>query len=302
MRLHDNSEAFEALVALASDFYKIDTALVEKDYYVTLMLRELVSRVPGLLFKGGTSLSKCYGIIDRFSEDIDLTLEDNCRSQRYRKMMKLEIVDACKALGLRLLNLDDTGSKKNYNCYEIEYPIHHFSSGIKPLLLVETTYTTSAYPSEIRLATSMLYNYLKETGNETAIEKYELIPFDIRVQSLERTLVDKVFALCDYVISGRTERNSRHIYDLSRLLTRVKPDDTLRELVIETRLDRRGHPACLSAAEGVNVQKLLSDIVGSGVYRDDYETVTSMMLYRHLPYDEAIKAVETIIESGVFED
>ena len=50
-------------------------AIIEKDYYVTLVLRELAKQVPNLLFKGGTSLSKCYKIIDRFSEDIDITLD-----------------------------------------------------------------------------------------------------------------------------------------------------------------------------------------------------------------------------------
>ena len=46
-------------------------AIIEKDYYVTLVLCELAKQVPDLLFKGGTSLSKCHKIIDRFSEDID---------------------------------------------------------------------------------------------------------------------------------------------------------------------------------------------------------------------------------------
>lgn len=45
---------------------------MEKDYYLTLFLKSLVARQRGIVFKGGTSLSKCHKVIDRFSEDIDL--------------------------------------------------------------------------------------------------------------------------------------------------------------------------------------------------------------------------------------
>lgn len=81
MKLYNDKETFSELVEIASDYYKIDPAFVEKDYFVTLLLKELAARVPNLLFKGGTSLSKCYRVIDRFSEDIDLTLDENYQTQ-----------------------------------------------------------------------------------------------------------------------------------------------------------------------------------------------------------------------------
>lgn len=96
MNLHNNKESFDALIELISDFYKIDPSLVEKDYYVTLILKELAARIPNLVFKGGTSLSKCYKIIDRFSEDIDLTLDGDHQSQGQKRQMKKEILEACE--------------------------------------------------------------------------------------------------------------------------------------------------------------------------------------------------------------
>lgn len=54
----------------------------------------------------------------------------------------------------------------------------------------------------------------KEIGDEAAIEEYEMKPFEIRVQTLDRNLVDKVFALCDYAVSNNTTGYSRLIYDL----------------------------------------------------------------------------------------
>lgn len=301
MNLHNNKESFNALIALISDYYKVDPAFVEKDYYVTLLLKELATRVPNLLFKGGTSLSKCHKIIDRFSEDIDLTLDENHQTQREKKQMKNELVVACETLGLHLINYEDIKSRRDYNCYRIEYPIGHPSTGIKPLILVETTYITKAYPSEIKTATSIAYDYLKEMGNEIAIKKYELQPFDIRVQTLDRTLIDKVFALCDYVIGKRIERNSRHIYDVSQLLTKVTLDKNLKELVKDVRADRKSHALCYSAQDDVNITRMLSGIVESGIYKADYETVTKAMIFKYLPYDEAIKALKRIIASGVFD-
>lgn len=301
MRLHNNKESFERLIRIVSDYYSIDPALVEKDYYVTLLLKELTARVPNLLFKGGTSLSKCHKIIDRFSEDIDLTLDENHQTQGQKKQMKAELVEACEVLGLHLTNFDEIRSRRDYNCYKIEYKIQHPSVSVKPLLLVETTYITKAYPSELRPATSIIYDYLHETDNETAIEKYELQPFEIRVQALERTLIDKVFAVCDYVVGKRIERNSRHIYDLSRLLTKVHLDEKLKELVKDVRADRKPHALCYSAQDGANVPEILSGIVKSGIYKEDYETITKIMMFKYLPYEEAIKSLETIIASGVFE-
>lgn len=42
------------------------------------------------------------------------------------------------------------------------------------------------------------------------------------------------------------------------------------------------------------------EIVSSQIYKEDYETVTKAMMFKYLPYEEAIKAIEKIIESGVF--
>ncbi len=59
------------------------------------------------------------------------------------------------------------------------------------------------------------------------------------MQALERTLVDKVFAICDYIERNVEFRQSRHIYDISRLLTKVELDDGLKELIKEVRKDRK---------------------------------------------------------------
>ena len=59
MMLHNDKDLFETLVIEASEKLGIGPVIIEKDYYVTLFLREIVNRQPNIIFKGGTSLSKC---------------------------------------------------------------------------------------------------------------------------------------------------------------------------------------------------------------------------------------------------
>ena len=220
--------------------------------------------------------------------------------ERKRTKKKNTIKEICVNNNLHLLNEEETRSRRDYNCYRVEYPKQYFSESIKPILLIETTYISTSYPIELRPVTSILYDYLKEMGNEGAIKKYELEPFDIKVQCLERTLVDKVFALCDYLVTDRITRNSRHIYDLSRILTKVEMDSNLKVLVKQVREERRENHLCYSAQEGANVQELLRAIVVSNIYKKDYNKVTKAMMFKEVSYEEAIEAIKKIIDSEIF--
>ena len=301
MVLHKDKESFDIAIRAASRHFNVSPAIIEKDYYVTFVLCELAKKVPDLLFKGGTSLSKCHKIIDRFSEDIDITLDSEHQSQGKRRNLKYTIVEICNNLGLNLLNENETRSRRDYNCYKIDYCAGHSLSGLNPQLLVETSFIVKAFPDEIKQASSMIYDYLKAVGNYEAIDKYELEPFDIRVQTLDRTLVDKVFAVCDYMLDNKTERQSRHIYDLSRLLTLVKLDDNLKVLIKEVREDRKPGTKCYSAQDGVSVPNLLRQMIDTEFFKKDYEDSTEKLLSKPVTYEEAIKAIETIIASGVFD-
>lgn len=301
MILHEDKENFDIAISAASRYFNVSPAIIEKDYFVTLVLNELAKYIPNLLFKGGTSLSKCYKIINRFSEDIDITLDSEHQSQSERRKLKYTIIEICDNLGLNLLNENETRSRRDYNCYKIDYSARHSMSSINPQLLVETVFIVKSFPDEVKKASSMIYDYLKIVGNDEAIKKYELEPFDIRVQTLDRTFVDKVFAICDYMIDGKTERNSRHIYDLSRLLTYVTLDNELKNLIKKVREDRKSGTKCYSAQDNINISKLLRQIIDTEYYKKDYEESTEKLLSKTVAYEDAIKALETIIESGVFD-
>ena len=85
MYLHRDRETFKDMVEQAADSSGRTPAVVEKDYYVTLILKLLSEQLAECVFKGGTSLSKGFHVIDRFSEDIDITFKEHIGESRRKK-------------------------------------------------------------------------------------------------------------------------------------------------------------------------------------------------------------------------
>jgi len=93
MNLHINKEEFEDLCIVTSESIGIPLGAVKRDYYIVMILQNLQNSgfVNECVFKGGTSLSKCYpDSINRFSEDIDLTFisEEKISDKQYSKELK----------------------------------------------------------------------------------------------------------------------------------------------------------------------------------------------------------------------
>lgn len=295
--LHTDRELFEQVVLRTAEYLKIDAGIVEKDYYVTLMLKEIALTVPDLVFKGGTSLSKCHKVISRFSEDIDLTVEyENKPSERKRKSLKKSIVAAIEKLGLVLINQDEIKSRREFNKYVVDYPSVFTQAGLKNHLQIETMIKIKAYPNQEMEAASLIYDYLANEGYDKLIDEYELAPFTVKVQSAERTFIDKVFALADYYLSDKITEHSRHIYDLYKLLDKIELNEQLRELYEKVRIERAPHQVCLSAKESIDMVSLLTEIVDTDAYKDDYNKVTSLLVFEKAEYDDAISSLKKVIE------
>ena len=131
-------------------------------------------------------------------------------------------------------------------------------------------------------------------------DQYHLTGFQMQVQNIERTLVDKVFAICDYYLDDKKNRNSRHIYDIYKLLPKVELDNKFRDLVVAVRKDRMKSPVCYSAKAGVNPQDVLRKLVQEKAFESDYKQVTDKLLLEDVSYEEAIRAIIAIIDSGIF--
>lgn len=94
--------------------------MVEKDALQSMFLLGLSKTDLPFVFKGGTSLSKAYGLINRFSEDIDLSMNRKLM-QSERKASKECIVEIAKSQGMELTNPDQIKSRYDYNRYVFHY-------------------------------------------------------------------------------------------------------------------------------------------------------------------------------------
>lgn len=304
MNLHDDREVFEELIAGTANELAIPTNIIEKDYYVTIALKALSEKIDDMVFKGGTSLTKCYQLLDRFSEDIDIsyTAESGIPGEARKKHLKRAVVDTMEELNLPIINIDETRSRRQYNCYRAEYTsIYGLITILKPELVVETYVALLPFPTTKRLVDNYIYRFLRGIDRLDIAETYNLMPFEITTQTIERTLVDKVFAICDYYMQGKTERHSRHLYDIHKIVTSVGITDEMKRLVPEVRAVRSNLSMCPSAMEEVSVTNILYEIIDKQVYKMDYENITLGLLFIPVTYQAVIQSIRQLAESGMWD-
>lgn len=303
MNLHHDREAFEELIVGAANELAIPTNVIEKDYYVTITLKALSKKLKDMAFKGGTSLTKCYQLLDRFSEDIDIsyTAESGTPGDARKRQLKKAVVVTMEELGFPITNLDMTRSRRHYNCYRATYPSMYEQSNIlKPELVVETYVALLPFPTTKRMVDNYIYRFLNKINRLDLAENYDLMPFEITTQTIERTLADKVFALCDYYMQGEIERHSRHLYDIYKIVNAVGITEELAKLVPEVRAVRSQLSICPSAKEGVCVTDILNEMIESQAYRKDYEEITLGLLFVPETYDTVIQSIKQLADSGIW--
>ena len=145
-----------------------------------------------------------------------------------------------------------------------------------------------------------LYRFLKKIDRLDIAEQYDLMPFPITTQAMERTLVDKVFAICDYYLDNKTEKHSRHLYDIHKIYTNMEIPEAFSDLIANIRSLRSELTVCPSAKDGIDINNVLQEIVDTEAYKNDYEEITSGLLFTPLEYDEVINSITEIIKLNVF--
>ncbi len=272
--------------------------MIEKDTIQSMILLELSQSSLPFVFKGGTSLSKTYGLIDRFSEDIDLSMSRKV-TEAEKRQTKATIIEIADKMGLSLINPEDIQSKHSYNKYVYEY--ESLFSDIPLELIIETSFYQRVYPVENHKINSFVGQFCKERDIKLPIP-FDAAEVEMSVQSLERTFIDKVFAVCDYRIQDMQDRDSRHLYDIAKLLTKVELTPELGELIDEVREDRMKSKNNPSAQLKYNIPDMLKEIISSRFYESDYNNITRRLLYEDVSYDEAIeKGIAIIAGVDTFE-
>lgn len=274
------------------------TQMVEKDTIQSMILSGMSKSEIPFVFKGGTSLSKCYGLIDRFSEDIDLSMNRRPTESEKRKTKAITI-GVTENIGLRLTNPEEIQSRHSYNKYVFEYD--SLFSEIPLELIVETSFYQAVYPVETHAVGSFIGKFCRDKKIELPIP-FEEAFVNMQVQSLERTFIDKVFAICDYRIQDMQDRDSRHLYDIAKLLPEITITEETCNLIAEVREDRmqsKNHP---SAQPEHNIPQMLKEIIESRFYESDYNNITKKLLYEDVSYDDAIKnGIARVAEMDIFE-
>lgn len=301
MYLHKaNRELFRDAILLASQQLEMSEDIVEKDYYVTLILKKLSLCPYPVVFKGGTSLSKAYHVIDRFSEDIDITFAEHLGEARRKKLKYNIIKPIADELGLEIRNFNTVESDKNLNHYDFYYESvvgDRVINAIPAYVKLETSLMSYAFPTENRKIGNYLFQALAPREDEL-IKTYDLNLFTMRVQSLKRTLIDKVFAVCDYYLQNRPHRNARHLYDIYKLSEDVIVDDNFLELCGEVRKHRIGMGTGIAPAAPyeVDILEIAQKICDEDFYKSDYKETTVKLISDSLDYEEAKNRYRQLVE------
>ena len=291
MYLHNDEKIFLDAIKNTSKASKIQEDLIEKDYYVSLILAEIAATSDLAVFKGGTSLSKAHHAINRFSEDIDIAFCGHIGASRRKKLKYNVIAPIATKLGLIITNFDKTQSDRDINNYTFAYKqLCNSSAQVVPEVRLETSMVTEAFP----VVEMSIGNYIATYASNVDVEKYGLQPFQMKVQSLERTFVDKVFAICDYYLARKTRRLSRHLYDLHKLYPQITFNDDLKKLIPHVRSVRAATDSCPSAMPGIDINNLLKEICAKDFFKKDYDGVTQFFVFDDVKYKDVKKTLEQI--------
>ena len=298
MYLHKDKSLFIETIQNVSKALNIWDAVVEKDYYVTLILKELANASDKIVFKGGTSLSKARKAINRFSEDVDISFTEHIGASRRKKLKYNIIAPIAQKLDLVISNFDKSQSDRDLNNYSFEYiPLCKSHAQIVPTVKVETSLITAVFPYD----EMSIGNYIADYAKYISLSEYGLEPFTMKVQALERTMIDKVFAICDYYMQGKSRRLSRHIYDIHMLFPKIHFDEKFAELVRKVRDIRCTLDICPSAMHEIDINALLTEICKTDFFKSDYESVTRFFIFDNVKYKEAKATLQKVIETGMFD-
>lgn len=219
MKLHKSKENMELLISNISERTGVREDVLEKDYYVTLLLKELSEKNNQnyAYFKGGTALYKALKSIRRFSEDIDLTVyvEDVFSPSQEQKRLKIAVKDF-KSLEFKEKSIDKRATMEvSYQYEPIFVPnaidtLQRFGN-----VKIEATSFTVSKPVEFMEISPHLYELANNEEKEILENFFDVRPFKIGTISLERIFIDKIFASEFYFVRDKFLDLSKHIYDIT---------------------------------------------------------------------------------------
>lgn len=224
MNLHQDKDAFEALLSDVSRRTGIRSDIVEKDYYLTLLLWELSEKQNFLpaYFKGGTALYKSIGRMKRFSEDIDLTVAvQDCSKSQGKKRLETS-ANGYHTLSRTTDKARESNQKGSITSVYEYVPVTAVDSADAlqrfGYVKVEATSFTISEPVEILEISPLLYS--EATGEQRQIleSNYGVKLFPVQTIKLERIFADKILAAEFYYQRRMLFDTAKHLYDLAIMM------------------------------------------------------------------------------------
>lgn len=307
------------------DHHGINQAAIEKDWWVTVTLKALFQTecAESLLFKGGTSLSKGFRLIERFSEDIDLAInhtffeiEHSNKSQRekLRKMsrsyvhetLSVQLDECLKELGVsgyRIENITHRYGENGMSCpidsdkdptvILLHYPsiVEDSISYIPPRVKIEISCLSMEEPSEERTIRSLIGETFEgeDTGTDCIIRT--VVP--------TRTFLEKLFLLAEEFQKDRPRsvRMTRHLYDIERLMDTEYGNEALDDSVLYNAIveHRRRYYALKFVNYDLHDPSTINFMIPERereAWVHDYEEMQRFFIYgRSLDFDSLMKRI-----------
>jgi predicted nucleotidyltransferase component of viral defense system len=192
MNLHTDTKLFSETIRATSQHTGIREVFIEKDYWITLVLSQLAKSKYSdqMVFKGGTSLSKGYGLINRFSEDVDIAIIDGQSKSGNEVKMTIRAVEKEMTAGLMEKQVEGVSSKGSRFRKSIFEYASLDTSNASNTLIVEINSFANPFPFQRLPIKSFIYGFLAETENGAMVAQYNLLPFEINVLKKEQTLME----------------------------------------------------------------------------------------------------------------
>lgn len=251
MRLHEDKDAFRALLSHVGQRANIREDIVEKDYYLTMLLLELADNQKTLpaYFKGGTALYKALGEMVRFSEDIDLTVEArNCTTSQGKKRLE-QAANGYRTLPRTSAKGRESNRKGSITSVYEYTPVTEVDTGDAlqrfGYVKVEATSFTISEPFEPLEISPLLYDKATDAEKQILREDYDVRPFSINTIRLERIFADKLLAAEFYYQRAAYLDTAKHIFDLSvmmqipRIQVMLADHDMFVQMLAYKRLEER---------------------------------------------------------------
>jgi hypothetical protein len=313
MNLHENKTLFRQAIQFTADQMKIPAIYVEKDYWVTYALFTIFNNDIGkdIVFKGGTALSKCYNLIERFSEDIDLVVlrrEGETDSKLKSKLKKISTVveTILPEVTIEGITHKMGMNRKTAHSYNKEFKGDY--GQVRDVIILESTWLGYYEPYTTKKIVPFVGQMMLDNKQFDIAKENGLLPFDLLVLEPIRTICEKIMSLVRFSYGENPiddlRKKIRHTYDLNQLLKQEEFisffyskyfDDMLLKVANDDVASFRNNNKWLNfhpneALIFKNLEAVWNEI--KSIYSGDFKN----LVYGELPKEEAVLETLKIIQ------